>query len=363
MKIAHDEKIENPTEEHLTLELTVNLFFSLREKKSKTNNIFCRTIKKKMSRNSYEIYSSHKNKYLFSFNSFASRVFFTFQGDTVNKNNWQSALYRKIGSKSHHTGVVVSQETSIKNMLKMAKALFGLNLVDHPPTHRRGTWRKLVSSQRKKAIMACFRMAPLHSVPRHRAMNMFLKAYRELWLDAEEDTRARLIEHLCDEYEDANEQEMTVIKEENETENESLALTLTIKPDPLKQLLQCLNRAATTAQVFSITDDVLYLTYSNIMSKSCVIEEDDDDGGAEEVKSFQEQEMEKQKLLYEQNRLANRGAAESVLLYISASKGENNEMLQRTLQLGISLLHGGNREVQKVTNKCSNCKRLICFFL
>lgn len=31
--------------------------------------------------------------------------------------------------------------------------------------------------------------------------------------------------------------------------------------------------------------------------------------------------MEKQKLLYEQNRLANRGAAETVLLYISASKG------------------------------------------
>lgn len=31
--------------------------------------------------------------------------------------------------------------------------------------------------------------------------------------------------------------------------------------------------------------------------------------------------------------------------------GENNEMLQRTLQLGISLLHGGNREVQKVSLK------------
>ncbi|CAF4326854.1 unnamed protein product, partial [Rotaria sordida] len=57
--------------------------------------------------------------------------------------------------------------------------------------------------------------------------------------------------------------------------------------------------------------------------------------------------MEKQKLLYEQNRVASRGAAETVLLYISASKGENNEMLRRTLQLGISLLHGGNREVQK----------------
>ena len=120
-----------------------------------------------------------------------------FKGEVVNKNNWQSALYRKIGSKSHQTGMVQSQEASMKHMLKMAKVLFGLNLVDHPPTHRRGTWRKLVSSQRKKAIMACFRMAPLHSVPRHRAMNMFLRAYRELWLDAEEDTRARLIEHLC----------------------------------------------------------------------------------------------------------------------------------------------------------------------
>lgn len=42
------------------------------------------------------------------------------------------------------------------------------------------------------------------------------------------------------------------------------------------------------------------------------------------MKSFQEQEMEKQKLLYEQNRLANRGAAETVLLYISASKGMFN---------------------------------------
>ena len=82
-------------------------------------------------------------------------------------------------------------------MLKMAKVLFGLNFVDHPPTHRRSTWRKLVSTQRKKAIMACFRMAPLHSVARHRAMNMFLRAYRELWLEAEEDLRARLIEHLC----------------------------------------------------------------------------------------------------------------------------------------------------------------------
>jgi len=93
-----------------------------------------------------------------------------------------------------------SQELSTKNMLKMAKVLFSLNLIDHPPAHHRNIGRKLVSSQRKKAVMACFRMAPLHSVTRHQAMNMFLRAYRQLWLEAEEDKRARLIERLCVRY-------------------------------------------------------------------------------------------------------------------------------------------------------------------
>ncbi|CAF3585496.1 unnamed protein product [Rotaria sp. Silwood1] len=308
--MADDEKIENPTDEQLILDLTSEQEEIVQE---------------------------------FLGESFRAQE----QGDIVNKNNWQSILYRKIGSKSYRSDTNHSEEISIKNMLKMAKVLFGLHFVDHPPTHRRSTWRKLVSTQRKKAIMACFRMAPLHSVTRHSAMNMFLRAYRELWLETEEDIRSRLIEHLCNDSHEMDEQDITTMKEETENETENLTLTITIKPDPLKQLLQCLNRAATTAEVFSITEDIIYLSYSTIMSKSCVIAEDDDDEGAEEVKSFQEQEMEKQKLLYEQNRLANRGAAETVLLYISASKGENNEMLRRTLQLGISLLHGGNREVQK----------------
>ncbi|CAF4272849.1 unnamed protein product [Adineta steineri] len=193
-------------------------------------------------------------------------------------------------------------------------------------------------------------------------MNMFLRAYRELWLEAEEDRRSRLIENLCEDNHEINEQEITVIKEETKTENETLTLTMTIKPDPLRQLLLCLNRSATTAQVSSINEDTLHLSYSAIMSKSCAITEDDDDNGVEEIKSFQEQEMEKQKLLYEQNRLANRGAAETVLLYISASKGENNEMLQRTLQLGISLLHGGNLEVQKrMLDYLKETKDVGCF--
>lgn len=85
--------------------------------------------------------------------------------------------------------------------------------------------------------------------------------------------------------------------------------------------------------------------------------------------------MEKQRLLYQQSRLHNRGAAEMVLQMISACKGsfwftlffvprfsfplvslrlslfhtgETGPMVTTTLKLGISILNGGNSEVQRV---------------
>lgn len=96
--------------------------------------------------------------------------------------------------------------------------------------------------------------------------------------------------------------------------------------------------------------------------------------------------MEKQRLLYQQSRLHNRGAAEMVLQMISACKGslasylrstlfackpactlinftcakfmtffffffhvgETGPMVTTTLKLGISILNGGNCEVQRV---------------
>lgn len=91
--------------------------------------------------------------------------------------------------------------------------------------------------------------------------------------------------------------------------------------------------------------------------------------------SMQEKEMEKQRLLYQQSRLHNRGAAEMVLQMISACKGsfwltlfflqrfsfpqvslrlspfhtgETGPMVTTTLKLGISILNGGNSEVQRV---------------
>lgn len=155
---------------------------------------------------------------------------------------------------------------------------------------------------------------------------------------------------------------------------ESLEIILT--PDPLRQLISTFNRAATTdSSSLTLTDDALYQCYATIMSRSCEIEEEDDEedempaedavNPAEEedqAKTFKEEEMQKQKLLYEQGRLADRGAAEMCLLYISASKGEKSEMLEKTLQLGISLLHGGNTSVQARMLKHLKDKKDVGFF-
>lgn len=50
----------------------------------------------------------------------------------------------------------------------------------------------------------------------------------------------------------------------------------------------------------------------------------------------------------EQIRLAERGAAIMLLMYLSACNGEPSEMVFRTLELGIHIINGGNREVQTV---------------
>lgn len=76
----------------------------------------------------------------------------------------------------------------------------------------------------------------------------------------------------------------------------------------------------------------------------------------------QEKEMEKQRLLYQQARLHNRGAAEMVLQMISACKGETGAMVSSTLKLGISILNGGNADVQQKMLDYLKDKKEVGFF-
>ncbi|KAI0981288.1 hypothetical protein GJ496_001976 [Pomphorhynchus laevis] len=286
------------------------------------------------------------------------------RNDNYDNLTWQSMLYRKIKTKRGSPDLS-NVDIVISRIMSMAKVLYGLHLVDHPPQGKKGVWRKLITTQRKKAVVACFRVAPLHSIPRHRAINLFISAYRQFWLHPNNDSSmssSALIKRLTSDNSDI--EVISTIREEGKSPDCNTNEILTY--NPLRQFIQCLNRAATTEnQTVFLELDSLYLNFALLMSESIYIEDEGDDDDkvlVTELKSIEEQELEKQTLLAQQNRLANRSVAETVTHYISACNGENNDMLKRTLQLGISLLHGGNKQVQKGMLKHLKATKDIGFF-
>uniref|UniRef100_A0A803SL69 Ryanodine receptor 2 n=1 Tax=Anolis carolinensis TaxID=28377 RepID=A0A803SL69_ANOCA len=108
---------------------------------------------------------------------------------------WQVALYKDLPNR---TEVTSDPEKTVVRVLDIANVLFHLEQVEHPQRSKKAVWHKLLSKQRKRAVVACFRMAPLYNLPRHRAVNLFLQGYDKSWVETEdhyfEDT---LIEDLA----------------------------------------------------------------------------------------------------------------------------------------------------------------------
>ncbi|XP_077095388.1 ryanodine receptor 2 isoform X2 [Siphateles boraxobius] len=232
----------------------------------------------------------------------------------------------------------------VERILSIASVLFHLDQVERPQKKKRAVWHKMLSKQRKRAVVACLRMAPLYNLPRHRAVNLFLQGYERVWLKAEHDSpEDRLIEDL------AKAAYVEILKEGAEQRNII---------DPLHQLINLFSQSALTERS-KLEEDDLYMCYADIMSKSCQIEEDEDEDG---LKSFEEKEMEKQRLLYQQARLHERGAAEMVLQNLSTSRGDMGPMVAATLKLGIAILNGGNTSVQQKMLDYLRQKRDVGFF-
>ncbi|NWT49560.1 RYR2 protein, partial [Erythrocercus mccallii] len=253
---------------------------------------------------------------------------------------WQMALYKDLPNRTEDSS---DPEKTVERVLDIANVLFHLEQVEHPQRSKKAVWHKLLSKQRKRAVVACFRMAPLYNLPRHRAVNLFLQGYDKSWIETEE--------HY---FEDKLIEDLAKPGEEPPEEDEGIK-----RVDPLHQLILLFSRTALTEKC-KLEEDFLYMAYADIMAKSCHDEEDDD--GEEEVKSFEEKEMEKQKLLYQQARLHDRGAAEMVLQTISASKGEMGPMVAATLKLGIAILNGGNSTVQQKMLDYLKDKKDVGFF-
>ncbi|XP_055904502.1 ryanodine receptor isoform X13 [Eupeodes corollae] len=272
--------------------------------------------------------------------------------DPSDEMSWQHYLYSKLGKKDElqEDSAVVeksnqnekkdkTQET-VDRIVAMAKVLFGLHMASRFKS-RSNSWISKLSLARRQAAMRCLRAKHLYRLSRHRACNIFARTYHEQWLQEENSGQEVMIEDLTQTFEESEKSKKDAEEEEG-------------KPDPLTQLVTTFCRGAMTERSGALQEDPLYMSYAQIAAKSCGEEEEeggDEEGGAEggeegEGTSIHEQEMEKQKLLFHQARLSNRGVAEMVLLHISASKGVPSEMVMTTLNLGIAILRGGNIDIQ-----------------
>ncbi|KAM6961301.1 ryanodine receptor 3 [Aplochiton taeniatus] len=241
---------------------------------------------------------------------------------------WQLNLYKDVVVRSEGPP---DPERTVDRVQNISAAVFNLEQVEQPLRSKKCVWQKLLSKQRKRAVVACFRMAPLYNLPRHRSINLFLLAYQRIWIETETYS-----------FEEKLVQDLAKTQPKAEDEEEEVADT---QPDPLHQLILHFSHNALTERS-SLEEDPLYIAYADMMAKSCAEDEEEAEEEGKE-KTFEEKEMEKQKTLYQQARLHDRGAAEMVLQMISASKGRLDPMVTFTLKLGISILNGGNIVVQQ----------------
>ncbi|KAI7799584.1 putative ryanodine receptor 3 [Triplophysa rosa] len=256
---------------------------------------------------------------------------------------WQLNLYKDIVVKNEGPPEV---QQPVDRIQAISAAVYHLDQVELPLRNKKMVFQKLLSKQRKRAVVACFRMAPLYNLPRHRSINLFLNGYQRLWIETEEYSfEEKLVQDLA-------KTPMIVVEEEEEEVAE-------VQPDPLHQLILHFSHNALTERSF-LEEDPLYIAYADMMAKSCAENEEEEEEGKE--KTFEEKEMEKQKILYQQARLHARGAAEMVLQMISASKCRLGPMVTGTLKLGISILNGGNVLVQQKMLNYLKEKRDAGFF-
>jgi ryanodine receptor 2 len=160
-----------------------------------------------------------------------------------------------------------------------------------------------------------------------------MRTYTSVWLESENAGQEVIIDHLTMTFED-NE-----VKKSEAEEDESEA-------DPVTQLVHMFSQSV-MEKSDELPEDDLYMMYCDIMAKSCGGGEEEGEEDEEgEGPSLAEQEIENMKLEYNQGRLAERGVAEMVLNNITAGQGQASDMLEKTLGLGISILEGGNLDVQ-----------------
>uniref|UniRef100_A0A4W5KMW2 Ryanodine receptor 3 n=1 Tax=Hucho hucho TaxID=62062 RepID=A0A4W5KMW2_9TELE len=108
---------------------------------------------------------------------------------------WQMNLYKDVVVESEER---TDPEQTVDRVQSISAAVFHLEQVEQPLRMKKCVFQKLLSKQRKRAVVACFRMAPLYNLPRHRSINLFVLGYVRLWIETEEYSfEERLVQDLA----------------------------------------------------------------------------------------------------------------------------------------------------------------------
>ncbi|KAI4894469.1 hypothetical protein NFI96_006539 [Prochilodus magdalenae] len=248
---------------------------------------------------------------------------------------WQMALYKEMAGKAEDAD---APEKVVKRVQEVAAVLYHIEVTEHPFKSKKMVWHKLLSKQRRRAVVACFRMTPLYNLPRHRASNMFLDGYKRNWLQTE---GYSFEDRMIDDLSKAMEQE-----EEEEEETET-------KPDPLHQLILHFSRTALTEKS-KLDIDYLYMAYADIMAKSCHIgeedegEEEDQDGGAEEM-SFEVRQSETVMLAggRGQGHQSGTEARDFIIIILIIISNTTTLILHHTSRIGLRVTPAASRSARR----------------
>uniref|UniRef100_A0A9J2Q184 Uncharacterized protein n=1 Tax=Ascaris lumbricoides TaxID=6252 RepID=A0A9J2Q184_ASCLU len=92
--------------------------------------------------------------------------------DPTDKNAWQLNLYRKIGKSQMRGKEEMTQEAIVEKIINMGQVVAILHVTEHPQGSLSNAWKRMISNQRKRAVVACFRMVPLYGIPRRHLTGM-----------------------------------------------------------------------------------------------------------------------------------------------------------------------------------------------
>uniref|UniRef100_A0A671WZV5 Ryanodine receptor 3 n=1 Tax=Sparus aurata TaxID=8175 RepID=A0A671WZV5_SPAAU len=227
---------------------------------------------------------------------------------------WQLNLYKDVAMRSEGPPDPDRVVYLIENVLINHIISFCSHQVEQPLRSKKCVWQKLLSKQRKRAVVACFRMAPLYNLPRHRSINLFLLAYQRIWIETEEYSfEEKLVQDLA----------VSTLEEEEEEEVRK-------QPDPLHQLILHFSHNALTESKDAVPAS------QTTRSRSCR------DGASDDQ--------------------CQQSSTAAVKYLVLCSSGRLGAIVTFTLKLGISILNGGNILVQQKMLDYLKEKRDVGFF-